>query len=188
MLDQLIASAVNHLLDGEEWARARLQPFAGSCVRFELGPFTVVFSIDGCGFLAATESSNADVLIQLPEDAPLRLLTDRESVFGAAKLSGAADLAETLGFVFRNLRWDPEADLARFTGDIAARRIAGGVRTLFSAQHESVRRFSQNLVEYAADETGMLIRPNRLAAMSDGIAQLSDDLARLERRVLRLRE
>lgn len=188
MLQQLIASAVNHLLEGEEWARARLQPFSGSCVRFELGPLSVVFSIDGSGFLAATPWTDVDVLIRLPDDTPLRLLTDRESVFRAAKLSGAADLAETLGFVFRNLRWDPEADLARFTGDIAARRIVGGVRALSSAHRESARRFAENLVEYAADETGALIRPDRLTAMSTAISQLSDELARLERRISKLRD
>ena len=39
-------------------------------------------------------------MVALPADAPLRYLVDPGSVFAAARLSGSADFAENLAFVF----------------------------------------------------------------------------------------
>jgi hypothetical protein len=55
---------------------------------------------------------------------PAKLLLDRDALFASVKLSGSADLAECLAFVFRNLGWDIEEDLASVLGDIPARRLA----------------------------------------------------------------
>ena len=38
VLPGIFPAALNHLLAGEDWARARLQPFAGQTVRLEAPP------------------------------------------------------------------------------------------------------------------------------------------------------
>ena len=43
----------NHLLDGEAWARACLQPFAGQNARFVCGPFDTTVTITHRGTFAA---------------------------------------------------------------------------------------------------------------------------------------
>lgn len=189
MLERMISGALNHLLDREEWARARLQPFAGRSMCIESMPFSFVFSIDTSGFLVpASERTKTDVLIRLPDDTLPRFLTDRERIFAAANVSGTADIAETLGFVFRYLRWDTEADLARLTGDIAARRIMRGLRSLADVHRRGVRRFAENLVEYATDERRVLIRPQTLITMSSEIEAIVAVLAQLEDRVSQLEQ
>lgn len=68
----------------------------------------------------------ATVTISFPQDALLLVLTDRPAFVAAARISGSGELAECLGFVFRNLQWDIESDLSQWVGDIAARRLLAG--------------------------------------------------------------
>jgi len=131
MLSRLLLGFANHLLAGEDWARNRLKPFAGQHACIGMGPFSIAMTIAGDGSLSAASGFVVpDVSIHLPDDAPVRLISDPGSVFSAARLSGKADFAEALGFVFRNLRWDPEADLAGLTGDIVARRVVSTTAAL----------------------------------------------------------
>lgn len=188
MLERLVVGGLNHLLGEEDWARSRLKPFAGRCARFELGPMALTVQVGADGMLAlpSTPVGEADVCIRLPDDTPFRLAIDRDSVFGSARLTGSADFAEALGFVLRNLRWDIEADLARVVGDAAAHRAVRTASSLLAAQKDGVSRLGANLVEYAADEAGWLLRPQQLAHFSREVALLREALERLESRVSRL--
>lgn len=187
MFEPLVRRFANHLLDGEAWARAHLRPFAGKHARFEWGPLALTMSIGQDGTLLAADPGQAcEVCIRLPDDTPFRMLAQPESVFAAAHLSGAADFAEALGFVFRNLRWDAEADLARLTGDVLARRSIMAVQAFSGSRREAARRLGENLAEYAADEAGWIMRPASLRARTDEIRKLEDDVARLEARIARL--
>jgi hypothetical protein len=73
-----------------------------------------------------TQQAPGDGQHRLPDDAPLIRADRSASLFSAATISGSADLAETLGFVFRNLRWDIEHDLSRVLGDIVPGEPAAG--------------------------------------------------------------
>jgi len=132
---------VNHLLAGEEWARERLKPFAGQTARLELGALSLPLAITSSGYLVAGDrNATASVTLTLPADAPLLALTDdRPSLRAATQISGAAELAECLGFVFRNLRWDAESDLALLTGDIAARRLLEGGKQLVNWHRQQAK-------------------------------------------------
>lgn len=188
MLERIVVGALNHLLGTEDWARTRLKPFAGRNARFEFGPLalTMVVRIDGTLAQPAVAHEGADVSIRLPEDTLVRLLVDRDNLFGSARLSGSADFAEALGFVLRNLRWDIEADIARFTGDTVAHRLVGTMTGLVSAKKESASRLAANLSEFAADEANWLLRPKEVASFSRELAQLQEALSRLEARISRL--
>ena len=186
MLNHAALAALNHLLQGAEWARARLAPFAGKTLRLTLPPLQLDFVVDGDGFLAETANSEPfDVAIDLPA-APLLALRGVEAATRDARISGSADFADALGFVLRNLRWDFEEDLSKGVGDIAAHRIAKQLRTLGAWQQDATQRLGENLVEYLTEEQPTLVRPTEVRAFGKSVEQLREDVDRLEQRLARL--
>jgi ubiquinone biosynthesis protein UbiJ len=178
---------VNHLLAGEGWARERLQPFAGQTARLELGALTLPLAISPHGLFVAGERNLApSVTITLPADAPLRALTDRPALFASARLSGSAELAECLGFVFRNLRWDVESDLAQVVGDIAAHRLVAGGRQVVRWHQQQATNLAINLAEYFTEEDPAIARRLDLSDFCAEVARLPGELARLEARIAAL--
>lgn len=178
---------INHLLAGEDWARDRLKLHAGQALRLELGTLAWALAITAEGFFAGgDESAAAAVTITLPADAPLRALSDRPALLAAAQISGSAELAETVGFLLRNLRWDLENDLARVVGDIAARRLVEGGRRLGGWQAAQARNLAQNLAEYFTEESALIARRQDLADFADEVAALQERLAQIEQRVAAL--
>lgn len=187
MLNTLLVRALNHLIDGEAWASQRLRAFAGQRVSIAGGPFPIQLAVTGEGFFEASDSlAEAAVSITLPADFPARLLVDRSSLFAAAKLAGSADFAETLAFVFRNLRWDVEDDLAGLVGDIAARRLLQAGRALHEWQASALHNLAINAAEYATEDSDLLAPPRELQAFGSAVNTLRDDVARLEKRLQRL--
>lgn len=155
MLDRPFLTGLNHLLGREPWARQRLRPFAGRGARISLPPwFSLDLTVAEDGTLHGGPLAAPDVLISLPEHAPLRFFGHPQEALAAARLEGTADFAEVLGFVFRNLRWDAEEDLARLLGDIPARRLAGLGASLFNWQKEAWSRLNANFAEYFRHEQG----------------------------------
>lgn len=184
MLVDATLGFLNHLLAGEDWARDRLQPFAGQTARFELGALSQALEITATGFFAAGDkNAPASVTINLPADAPLRALTDRPSLLSAAHISGSAELAETLGFIFRNLRWDAESDLSLLVGDIAARRLVSGGKQLVKWQQNQARNLALNLAEYFTEESPAIARKKDIAAFCVDVDGVQAELSRLEKRV-----
>lgn len=119
-------------------------------------------SIDEHGlFQIGDAESNPNVAITLPTDIPARLLFDRDRLFSSIKL-GAADIAESLAFVLRNLEWDAEGDLAGFIGDIPAHRLARLAKSLAAGISDSIYRVSKNAVEYTTEESNLLVVPGIL--------------------------
>jgi len=187
MFDAMITAALNHLLLGEPWARERLRAHAGAQALIQAGVFDVYLLVDSTGvFERGSPDQAAAVTITLPPDTAFRLLADRSSVFQAARLSGSADFAETLAFVFRNLRWDVEADLARLVGDIPARRLEMLRQKLLGQVTDSAQRTFRNLAEYASEESDWLAPRRDIDAFGRDVDVLRDDLARLEKRLSRL--
>lgn len=187
MFDAMITAALNHLLQGEPWARERLHAHAGAQALIRAGLFDVHLVVDSTGlFERGSPAQAAAVTISLPPDTPFRLLTDRSSVFQAARLEGSADFAETLAFVFRNLRWDVEADLAQLLGDIPARRLEMLRVAGFGQARESLLRVFRNFAEYASEDSDWLAPRRDIEAFGREVDVLRDDLARLEKRLARL--
>ena len=183
-LERLVLPALNHLLAAEPWASERLRAHRGAHFRVEAGFMAMQLAIDHNGHIAAAdENAVADVTLALPADAPLRLIFERDALFSSVKLSGAADIAETLAFVFRNLRWDAEGDLAALIGDIPARRLVRFGRSLALSLEAAVRNSITNLAEYGVEEADLLVSKRNVAAFSDDVRKLQEDMAALERRI-----
>ena len=183
-IETLILPVLNHLVQQETWALDRLRSFSGSQLRVVASPFNLDFCISNNGlFEPAHTAESPDVVLTLPNDALFKFLTDRNALFSSVKLAGSADLAECLAFVFRNLRFDIEADLASVFGDIPARRIALWAADLAEQSQNGVRRFSQNIFEYVTEDANILTPTRDIQFFSHAVNTLRDDLARLEKRI-----
>jgi len=178
---------LNHLLEREDWARQRLKPYSTQTVRIEGGPVKLTMTVDELGaFRPGAPDEMAAVTITLPSDAPFRMLSDPSSIFGAARITGAASFAETLAFVFRNLRWDYEADLAGIIGDIPAHRLSRLLAEGAAWQRSAAMRLGLNAAEFATEESGLVTSARDLTRFGREVDQLRDDAARLEKRISRL--
>lgn len=187
MLTRLAIGFVNHLLSGEDWACKRLQAFSGQTVRVTFGTLVLPLEITADGLFAAGDKSvPATVSITLPGDAATRMLTDRASLLADAQISGSAELAECLGFISRNLRWDGESDLARLVGDIAARRLVAGGKQVFQWHQQQVSNLALNLAEYFTEENPSIACRPDVSAFCSEIENLHEPLDRLEKRIAAL--
>lgn len=183
-LQRTLLAALNHLLHGEKWARDRLRPFAGQTVRFEFRAFHLALGITPTGLFDRRDAETPPaVLVHLPENAPLLLVTDRSALFAKARVSGTADFAEGLSFVFKHLRWDAESDLARLVGDIAARRLARGGRDFFKSRRERLQGLSLNLLDYLSLEAAVLVQRRELEPWTAGVAAATQAAEQLEKRL-----
>ena len=175
---------LNHLLAREDWARQRLKPYSAQTAHIEGGPLQLAMTVDELGaFRPGKPEEVAAVTITLPSDAPFRMLSDPSSIFGAARITGAANFAETLAFVFRNLRWDYEADLAGIIGDIPAHRVSRLLAEGAAWQRSAVKRLGLNAAEFATEESGLVTSARDLTRFGQDVDQLRDDAARLEKRI-----
>jgi ubiquinone biosynthesis protein UbiJ len=183
----LALPALNHVLAGSHWARTRLQPFTGQVFRIDGGPCPIELVVAADGFLAeAAPESVASVTIALGDGLLGDLLSDPQRTFASARLSGAANFAETLAFVFRNLRWDYEADLAGIVGDIPARRLARLLSSGLAQQRRALGNLGANVAEYLTEE-GRVVAPRwEIVDFSAAVDTLRDDVARLEKRIAAL--
>ena len=188
MLDLALLRAFNHLLAAAPWARAKLSPFAGKRVRLVLGPFPLAFRIAPDGTFESLGTGEPAVEIVLPAGAPLALLQGqgREAMMRGAHITGAADFAEALGFVLRNLDWDAEEDLSRVVGDIAAHRLVRTAGNFAAARAEAARRLAENVGEYLRYEQPAGIDKAAMAAFAGEVGSLKQETDALERRLAAL--
>ena len=185
MLTRPALALVNHVLATEDWARDRLAGVAGQTASVELGSSTWVVRISEAGLLEAVDArSPATVSIRLPDDALVRALTDRRSLFSSLTIAGSADVAETLGFVFRNLRWDAEHDLSQVVGDVVARRTFQVVKVL--GRWQGPENLALAAAEYFREEESVLVRRREIGSFCSQVDGLSEDLSRFEKRLERV--
>lgn len=185
---RIFIAGVNHLLKDAGWARERLVVHPGRSVRLRADPFDVRFTItpDGTLIPAAPEAI-PEVTLSVPlAETPRFLGGDMARAMNAVRIEGSADLADAIGFVFRNLRWDVEEDLSRVVGDIPAHRLISAAQGLHRAQMRAFDSFGANLSEYFAQEQGLLLTRHTLFGLADELRALRDDVARLEKRVSRV--
>lgn len=191
MLFQAALGFLNHLLRGEDWARQRLAPFSGRCIALDAGPFSAQARItpEGCFSALAADPADPpapDVTLSLPPDFPFRALVDRAGLLAEIRISGTADLTEALGFVFRNLSWDIEGDLAQVLGDIPARRVLQGGRAFVKGKQQAAQNLAANLSEYFTEEAPLIARAADLADFSRETKAIDERTRQLEARMLRL--
>lgn len=163
-------------------------PHAGSTARLCAEALEIDFEIDTGGFLrASAEGVTPAVTLSATLDALPGVLTGNlNKAMSSVRIEGNAELADALGFVFRNLQWDSEEDLSRILGDIAAHRVVRGVQSLRAGSVRALHNLGENLSEYFTEEQQFLVTRNALADFAHEIRRVRDDLARMDKRTARL--
>jgi ubiquinone biosynthesis protein UbiJ len=186
--DNPLVLALNHVLRQQAWARARLAPFAGETLELRAAPLPALrLAIEEGGLVrGAAADAAASLVVTLKPGAPAALARGREHFLRAVEVSGNARLADELMALARELRWDFEEDLSRVVGDVAAHRLAEGVRAFGAWQADAAKRVGESLAAYVTDEARLVAQRAELEALARDTARLRDAVERLEQRMRRL--
>ncbi len=191
MLKSVVATPINHVLRGENWACKRLQSFTGKTVCIRIPPL-VNFSllIDAEGEVQQVNSSDrdADTTLTLSPLILPRLLARESSAFEQITIIGDQSFAEELIAISKqiNLSAIIEHDLSTAIGDIPAHRITQASEHLIQWQIENVHRITQTLTEYWTEENRFLTKPAAVDQFSEEVKNLQHDTEQLEQRLNRL--
>lgn len=182
----LVERGLNHLLLQSPGACATLRRHAGRSVRFDLALAQFDFRVadDGCFSEAVVDTPDAVI-------RPTPALVVRLPFFGRdalrdAEYRGDPALLASLDRVFRQLDWDPEADLAPLIGDIAAHRLNAFGREALAGLAQATAAFGHSVGDYLVEEAGLMARGVDVARFNREVDRLGDDVARLEARLRRL--
>jgi ubiquinone biosynthesis protein UbiJ len=180
-------ATINHLLAGEDWARASLRRHAGKLACIDTGHLQLRLHVAADGLLEAGEQEAVPAVTIHVKLADLPLIVqNRERAFSYVRIEGDAEFANTISQLSRGLRWEPEHDLERLFGPIAATRLVGGARSGIAAVRDSGRRLAENLAEFLVEERPVLARPGQVDQFGADVVRLRDDVERAAKRVARV--
>ena len=107
----------------------------------------------------------------------------REQAFKAVKITGDADLAQLIGRLAGQLRWEYEEDLARLVGDAPAHFAVKQGKRLVSATHSAATDLRDNVVEYLSEEKKVLLHQRDFMIRKSELNDMRDAVDRLEKRI-----
>ena len=201
-----ICHGINHVLAGEPWASAELAKHAGKAIALEMpfGRFAV--QITSSGLLEAvrhadsTEISDGEavppirtaLVLTISSQALSTLLTSsgpiRENAFKSVTIAGDADLAQLLGRLAGQLRWEYEEDLSKIIGDAPAHFAVAQGKKIASAGKAAGRDLLENAVEYLSEEKKVLLNQRDFAIHKNQLMELRDSVERLDKRITLLQQ
>ncbi|MFC5459639.1 ubiquinone biosynthesis accessory factor UbiJ [Massilia niabensis] len=180
-------ATINHLLAGEEWARASLRRHAGKLACIDTGHLQLRLRVGADGLLEAGEPAALPAVTIHVKLADLPLIAQhRDRAFSYVRIEGDAEFANTISTLSRGLRWEPEHDLERLFGPIVATRVAGGARSSVNGLRATGRRLAENLAEFLVEERPVLARPGQVEEFGADVVRLRDDVERAAKKVARL--
>jgi ubiquinone biosynthesis protein UbiJ len=182
-LNQGAVAVLNRMLGRETWAREKLAPFAGRIVRFDAAPFAMQWEIAEGGSLAANSGGEPAVTIGLALSALPFALLDPQAATRDVALQGDAEFAQAISYVLQNLRPEPEEELSRFVGDVAATRIVALLRLNARHWRQLAEATLDNTASYIVTENPMVVGRDEVTAFVQDVGRLRDDVARLEKRI-----
>jgi ubiquinone biosynthesis protein UbiJ len=185
MLASVAIAPLNHVLQGESWARRRLQAFAGKTARFRLPPFIdLALTVQAGGEVsAATSNSPCDAIFTFDPPLFLRLLANNAGADHEIRISGDSVFADEILQIGKNLRWDVEEDLSKLIGDILAYRVVRTGDNLIQWQKGAFYNLLQTMAEYWTEEQPLLAKPVDMRELTHEVSQLAMDTEHLEKRL-----
>ena len=179
---------INHVLSSEPWATGELARHAGKTILLKLPVGDLCFEITPAGLLAVSEASDTSSLVLELSAKALSELTGstgslREQAFKAVKITGDADLAQLLGRLVGQVRWEYEEDLARLVGDATANFAVRQGKKFVSASKSAASDLLSNVVEYVSEERKVLLNQRDFIAHKNELNELRDAVDRMEKRI-----
>lgn len=187
----LVSLVLNHLLNQHRSAKFKLQAEAGKVVAFEIKPLRWALRINEEGYFQLSRAVSG---VEAPFDTEIAMdWSDLAGVVRApgsagrkARISGDLDFAQVVAGVIVDLQWDPEHDLARIIGDAQAIWVMNSLTALGASLQDVIARFKNNLREYVVHEKSMAPTASEFESFRTDIAQMRDEIARLEKRLEKL--
>ena len=179
---------INHVLGSEPWASAELAKHAGKTILLGLPLGDLCFEITPGGFLSALkEVENPSLSLEVSSKALGDLAASsgnlREQAFKAVKITGDADLAQLIGRLAGQLRWEYEEDLARLVGDAPANFAVRQGKKFVSASRSAAFDLLDNVVEYVSEEKKVLLNKRDFMAHKSALNDLRESVDRMEKRI-----
>jgi len=179
---------INHVLGSESWACVEFARHAGKTILLQLPLGNLCFEIKPDGLLASLQEIEAPALILEVSAKALGDLVGssgslREQAFKAVKITGDADLAQLLGRLAGQLRWEYEEDLARFVGDAPANFAVRQGKKLVSATRLAATDLLDNVVEYISEEKKVLLNKRDFMVRKTELSELRESVDRMEKRI-----
>ena len=183
-----VCRGMNHVLNSEPWASSELARHSGKTILVKLPLGMLCFEIKSDGFLAAlTETAVPSLALEVSSRALSDLAGStgslREQAFKAVKITGDADLAQLLGRLAGQLRWEYEEDLARLMGDAPAHFAVRQGKKFASATRVAATDLLDNVVEYVTEEKKVLLNKRDFMVRKSEISELRESVDRLEKRI-----
>ena len=98
-------------------------------------------------------------------------------------LEGDAGLAQLVSDLARDLRWDSEHELARFTGGLLSKQIHLLLRRAVTTTTTVAARLSENVGEYVSEEAGIVVGKPALQAWERTLQEATVQLDQLDARL-----
>jgi len=180
------ARLVSHVLRSAPLAMERLRRHAGRTVAFRVGPVESRLTIQTTGDVArAASGATHDLDVRISPFLLPRLAAGEEAAFREIEMAGDMELAQEISFIARHLDWDFEEDLSKAVGDIAAHRIAAGVRAVRHWSRDAALRMAQGASEYWTEESPLIASRVKVEDFVAEVSLLRDAIERLEKRLER---
>ena len=179
---------INHVLGSESWASTELAKHAGKTILLQLPLGDLCFEIAPTGFLnALKESDSPSLTLEVSSKALGDLAASsgglREQAFKAVKITGDADLAQLIGRLAGQLRWEYEEDLARLLGDAPANFAVRQGKKIVSASRSAASDLLENVVEYVSEERKVLLNKRDFTVHKSELNDLRESVDRMEKRI-----
>jgi ubiquinone biosynthesis protein UbiJ len=179
---------INHILGGEPWASAELAKHASKTILLKMPLGELAFKITSAGLLDALQELDSPTLSLEVSSKALGDLTAssgtlREQAFKAVKITGDADLAQLLGRLAGQLRWEYEEDLARLVGDAPANFAVRQGKKFVAASRSAASDLLDNVVEYVSEERKVLLNKRDFTAHKSAMNDLRESVERIEKRI-----
>lgn len=180
--------AMNHVLKRESWACAELTKHAGKTILVRLPAGDLGFMIGASGFFEALKDLETPTLaLEISPSALSGLVTSsgnlKEQAFKTVKITGDADLAQLIGRLAGQLRWEYEEDLAHFIGDAPAHFAVRQGKKWALATRSAAGDLLDNLVEYVSEEKKVLLNKRDFLVHKSELGNLRDAVDRLDKRI-----
>jgi ubiquinone biosynthesis protein UbiJ len=183
-----ICRGINHVLRSEPWAMGQLAKHAGKSILLQLPLGDLCCEITPAGLVQVLKDAESP---SLTLEVSAKALNDlagssgslREQAFKAVKITGDADLAQLIGRLAGQLRWEYEEDLARIVGDAPAHFAVKQGKKWVSATQSAASDLLDNVVEYLSEEKKVLLHQRDMVVRKAELNDLRDAVDRIEKRI-----
>lgn len=188
----LVVKALNAVLAREPWAQQRLAQYAGRTLLCSVGKLSLAVGFTHYGTVAwvpTPEKPNVHLRIASSHLSALPAAFaagEADAILELVHIQGDAGMAKAIADLVTQLRLDPEAELARFTGDFIAVGLVRAFKHSVAAGQRTLHHATDNIAEYLGEESGLLLSQNAYFIWQERMQHLEQQLHQLEQRVAAL--